>query len=540
LCIVPSGAWKFSTVLDTITGGTGSQNKVVNLLFIGDVYLANNDFIRITNQAGGYEQHRIVFMGNVTGNVNQPGQNYTNYTAGTGPQWTNYTGVVVKIYNTNQSYIEFNKVSYTKSPIEIIGSGGNGGQENTIIGRWFQANRYGMMLTSLDGVSFVDKNIFTGPQGGTLRVGGNIPLFIDGYSSAAPNGEIYNGAFRSNKFHFMLENADSLPVCNGDITEPLFDITVEGGTTTGVLNANSIWRMRSVSPNYVRSPKYTGQGVFGSQRLGTGSTGTMGIDGTIKVPIWNVGTYYGNEAIIDGDGTINIFCRTALTQSQRSAAPGYIKFVNYETPDVTTTTSASSYTVSATDKFVFSSGSGATITLPSPSTYPTRVVTITNTHSTVTATVAGTIATGFATTVGPRKTVQYRSNGTSWYTLSESENDGYIKYAVTTTSTSGSTLAAVSLPASKGMELEVVIMGYRTADQTLYRTHLVKGYSTTGAASTLKTSTSIGSHTSDFTPAVFTEQASGTLTYTITVSSVSTETVQWVAYVKLRPTFTTL
>jgi hypothetical protein len=540
LCIVPSGNWKFSTALDTITGGTGSQNKVVNLLFIGDVYLANNDFIRITNQAGAYEQHRIIFQGLVLGNTNQPSQNYTNYIAGTGPQWGNYLGVVVKIINTNQSYIEFNKVDYCKSPIEIIGSGGNGGQENTIVGRWFRANRYGMMLTSLDGSSFVDKNIFTGPANGTLRVGGNIPLFIDGYSSPAFNGEVYNGAFRSNKFHFMLENADSLPVCNGDITEPLFDITVEGGTTTGVLNANAIWRMRSVSPNYVRSPKYVGQGVFGSQRLGTGSTGTMGIDGTIKVPIWNVGTYYGNEAIIDGNGQINIFCRNSLTQSQRSGAPGYIKFVNYESPDVTTTTSSSSYTVSATDKFVFSSNAAATITLPSPSTYPTRVVTITNTHSTGTATVAGTIASGFATSVGPRRTIQYRSDGVNWYTISEAENDGYIKYAVTTTSASGSTLAAVSLPASKGMELEVIIMGYRTADQTLYRTHLLKGYATTASASSLKTSTSIGSHTSDFTPAVFTEQAGGTLTYTITVSSVSTETVQWVAYVKLRPTFTSL
>jgi hypothetical protein len=127
-------------------------------------------------------------------------------------------------------------------------------------------------------------------------------------------------------------------------------------------------------------------------------------------------------------------------------------------------------------------------------------------------------------------------NGASW-----SENHGgYQRFAATTTSASGATLATVTLPASKGIELDVIVMGYRTADQTVYRQHLIKGYSTTGGASSIKGTTTMSAYTSDFTPTVFTEQTGGSLTYTITVSSVTTETIQWSAYVKVRQTFTSL
>jgi hypothetical protein len=132
------------------------------------------------------------------------------------------------------------------------------------------------------------------------------------------------------------------------------------------------------------------------------------------------------------------------------------------------------------------------------------------------------------------------TNGTVTGAAWEENHAGYARYAATTTSASGSVLATVTLPASKGMELDVIVIGYRTADQTVYRQHLIKGYSTTASASSLKGSTTVSAYTGDFTPTVFTEQAGGTLTYTITVSSVTTETIQWSAYIKVRPTFTSL
>lgn len=425
--IAPAGAggagYAFKTPLDTITGGTTSQNKRVYLLFLADICLGKNDFIRIKNQAGAYEQHRIIFKGNVLGRTNEPSQNYANYIGGTGPDWANYTtGVVVKIINANQNYIEFNKATATRAPIELIGSDGAGSQENTIIGAQFNANRYGILLTSLDGSSFIDKNFFGGLGGGrNLRIGGQYPLYIDGYSGTAGNGETYNGAFRSNEFHFLIENADELPFAMGDITEPWFDITVEGGTQTGVLNASSKWGMKITSPNYVRNPRYTGGGVLGAHRLGTGSTGSMGVNGTIEIPIWAQGStaYYGHSAEIDGSGNIWVNCPPTTSQTVRSAAPGYIKFRNTSVDDDFVSITASTYTVATNVNRVKFNNSNGTVTLGSPSATPKKKVTIFNLHAND-LDVAGTLGTGVSNVIKGNTGTTYWSDGAAWW----GEGDG--------------------------------------------------------------------------------------------------------------------
>lgn len=425
--VIPSGKWGFFTPVDTITGGSSSANKEVNILFVGDVFLNDNDFIRIKNQAGAYEQHHIVFQGNVWGRANQASHSYSTFIANTGPVWADYHNVVVKLINVNQSYIEFNKVTGTKSPIEIIGSGGVGSQENTVIGRWFPSNRYGIMLTSLDGNSYNDKNIFSGPAGNNLRIGGQIPLYIDGYSSAAAvNGETYNGAFRSNEFHFLIENAEQLPVCNGDITEPLFDITVEGGTTTGVLDAASYWQMKTSAPNYVRNPRYTGRGIYNANRLGTGSTATMGRNAVIDVPIWSSGStsYYGKYAETDNSGNTLIVTTPQFTsQATRTGAPSFTKFTN-ETSRVrlTTTTAASSYTVASDDYVVLCNGAGTlvTVNLPSAASFPEREIFIRNISTTGgTVTVSGGDPSATDNIASGQGGIQYRSNGANWQVISK-------------------------------------------------------------------------------------------------------------------------
>lgn len=419
--VVPSGNWKFSTPVDTITGGTSSQNKEVNILVIGNIFLDGNDLFRIKNQAGSNEQHKIVFQGDVFGRVNQPAHNNTTFTAGTGPVFSSYNNVVVKLINVNQSYIEFNKVYNTKAPIEIIGGGGYlsaGSQENTVVGRYFIANTYGIWLQSLDGSSYVDKNVFTGPSGGTLRIGGHIPLYIDGYSGLV-GGEQYNGAFRSNEFHFLIELADSLPVVNGDVTEPLFDITIENGgnssTGTGILAPNSYWQLRSVSPNFVRSPKFTGRGFYDPKTFGTGGVASMGVNGSIDVPLWyNASTFYGKRADIDGTGNILIKTPGSTSQSTRNLAPAFVKFINEETAPSHVTITAATYTVGNGVTHVFYSNTAGTMTLPSPSAWPAREITVFNTNSNP-LTIGGTLGAGTAAVILGNKSSTYYSTGSEWY-----------------------------------------------------------------------------------------------------------------------------
>lgn len=405
--IIPTSGL-IATALDTIKGP-----KRVHLLFLNTIYTNGNDIFRIANASGSYEQHTILFTGNIVGRVNMESHTKTTHDAGTQPPWGSFTGVPVKLINVNQSYIQFNRVEGVKVPCEIISFGGLGAQENTICWRWFYKNAYGVLQTCLDGSGYIDKNWYGGINGGTARVSGGLALKIDGYSGAAYNGEVYNGAFRSNQFHFLIENVDSIAVCNGDITEPWFDFNIEGGVSTGVLGSDP-FKMRIASPNYVRSPTYTGRGVYDITRLGTGSTGSMGVNGWIDVPLWSAaGTFYGKRSEIDGSGNIIVRCPASLSQTARAAAPGYVRFLNEGEARTTVSISASTYTVASGVSDVFYNHTAGTLTLPSASSWPTREITAYNTNVNP-LTVSNVVSGGAAVVLGG-KSLTYFSNGTSWY-----------------------------------------------------------------------------------------------------------------------------
>ena len=147
-----------------------------------------------------------------------------------------------------------------------------------------------------------------GFYGGAGRISGGLAINIDGYDAPALNGERFNGAFRSNEFHFIVEQVDSIVVANGDVTEPVFDITIEAGDNTGVYG--TAFQMRSVAPNFVRSPKYCGSGIFNSKWLTNG----LGVNGVIMgVPVYyNNHTLLGVEGKTDGKGNIIMKKRGAV------------------------------------------------------------------------------------------------------------------------------------------------------------------------------------------------------------------------------------
>lgn len=403
LVVVPAGRCLFSTPLDSITGP-----KRVNLLIYANTYHNGSDFVIITNPGGGYEQHTFRHEGIAVGRINMPRHTKQTHTVGTSPRWSEFTGTFVKIYNAYQQKIEINRVDGFSAAVEIIGGRGNGSQENTVWIRSAYKNANGIVLTSLDGASYTDKNEFW-----VSRLSGGLGIKIDGYAGKAKNGEIYNGAARSNKFHVMIEQVDSIAECNGDITEPLFDITVEGGDNTGVFGKTG-FRMRSVAPNFVRSPRYTGQGILEERMMQEG----MGIGGSLFVPVWNSkkGVMYGNYALIDFEGNIVFQGSSALPQKVRDEAPKNFRFVNFGEAELEETVTTAEYNVPSKVRYVYYNHASGKVKLPAPHQSVGRLITIFNDHSSAKLAVLNA-ASGSVNAIRARGVMTYRSNGIEWRSI---------------------------------------------------------------------------------------------------------------------------
>jgi hypothetical protein len=292
--IIGPGDWVVSTPIDL------PPSKQVNLICIGTLHFNKRDGFRITAPKGADPQHHLFFYGSLIGTENLPRHTRATHDAGTQPAWAAMKNTAVDITNSSRNFILINKAEGFGNAVRINGEKGNGAQENTVSFQFFHKNANGITLRSVDGNSYVDKNKFIGFYGGSGRISGGLAINIDGYDGPAPNGERFNGAFRSNEFHFVVEQVDSIVVANGDITEPVFDITIEAGDNTGVYG--TAFQMRSQAPNYVRSPKYCGAGIFNTRWLKNG----LGVNGVIMgVPVYyNNHTLLGVEGRTDGKGNI--------------------------------------------------------------------------------------------------------------------------------------------------------------------------------------------------------------------------------------------
>jgi hypothetical protein len=292
--IIGPGDWVVSTPIDL------PPSKQVNLICMGTLHFNKRDGFRISAPKGTDPQHHLFFYGSLIGAENLPKHTRTTHDSGTQPAWAEMKNTAVDITNSSRNFILINRAEGFGNAVRINGEKGNGAQENTVSFQFFYKNANGITLRSVDGNSYVDKNKFIGFYGGSGRISGGLAINIDGFDGPAPNGEKFNGAFRSNEFHFVVEQVDSIVVANGDITEPLFDITIEAGDNTGVYG--TAFQMRSQAPNYVRSPKYCGAGIFNSKWLKNG----LGVNGVIMgVPVYyNNHTLLGVEGKTDGKGNI--------------------------------------------------------------------------------------------------------------------------------------------------------------------------------------------------------------------------------------------
>lgn len=400
----PSGAF-FTSPLAPISGA-----KTLHWVQDGTFYTNGQTLLTINAPGGADRIHTIDIPGKIFGKVNSPTHSKSNYTNGTGPVWSTYANAAILInQNVNCSFFRIGQISGFESGIKMVQGAGNGSQENKFYVQKIQDCEYGIHLVSTDGASWCDKNYFH-----VARVSCYAGLKIDGFSSPnAGNGQIFNGAFRSDEFKLMIESCTRIMECDGDITEPIFDITIEGGLATGVFDVDNAILCRIATPNNVRSPKWIGSGVLNTIWMTKG----MGVDGRIFKPIYlpnaagDASTFVGDYARIDGNGNIVVEVKPSFSLANRNALPANIKAANsILTPaiDYYVPTTLSAYTVGADDRNIYVTKSSGTtaITLPSLTSNVKRDIDIVN-KGTGTVTCNGI-------TLTTRQGVSFHGTGSAW------------------------------------------------------------------------------------------------------------------------------
>jgi hypothetical protein len=409
--VIPPGSYAVHTRIDTI------RNKRLVLVCYGTIYCNKRTFLRIYPATTGspYKQHDVRIYGDLIGAANLPAHT-KNGAVRTGPDWTTLTGAALELRNRFRDHFEINRISgfYYGIDNQVDKTGAFGAQENTFSAQIIEQCSVDFAARSLDGDTYWDKNVLTGIHGGTLRLSGGLAIKFDGYSSAAAsNGEVYNGAFTSNKFqNVLVESVDSVFEMNGSITETMFDhVLIEAGSNTGVYSDN-VFQFRSVSPNFVRGSTFISCGFIYQRWL---TNATFGFNGKfVNTPFYTGNAILiGSDAIVDGNGNVVIEKVPTLAQSVIAALPSIVKVVNQtgqQQDDVSISTST--YTVAAGIKYLIYTSAGGTVTLPTASSNVKRDIYIKNSS-------AGSVNISGAdvATLAAGQTLMFHSNGSNWYGL---------------------------------------------------------------------------------------------------------------------------
>lgn len=363
------GNWACFTTPNALSG-----QKTFNILWDGNIYCNGATFLTINQPGGSDRVHTIIIRGKIFGRVNDVTHTRSRWLAGTGPDFTTYTGQGILInQNVNSLHLKVSQIDGFESGIKMVQGAGNGSQENTYAVQKFNNNRYAVHYVSTDGASWCDKNIVTGWDGGHCRISGEVAIKIDGNAASS-----YNGAFRSNKFFFLAEALTRICEINGDVTEPKFDITIEAGLGTGIFDQANAIQCLSTGPNYVRDPKWCGQGVLNTLWMANG----MGLNATIEAPVYlpngsgDATTRLGNTGITDGSGTIIIDVPDNLSQSTRNTLPAHITVKSKSSRGRVKRITDANYTVVDGDSavIIYNQTAARTVTLPTASSWPDRTL----------------------------------------------------------------------------------------------------------------------------------------------------------------------
>jgi hypothetical protein len=286
------------------------------------------DFVDIVQPtSGAYKRHMFIHYGNALGMTNIASHTKANFDAGTGPLWGNMIGNFIRVYNSNQNRIYFDQIDGFAAGIQVAGESilgvQNGSQENKFYGNGISRCKDCVYLKSINGLSYCDKNKFS-----DFRVSGNMGIRMDGYSLAATNGEIYNGAFRSNTFeNILFERLDYAMDWRGDATyNRLVSCHIEGGLQTGAFApADQVIYWRKSFPNPVDHTSIIGMEFFNSDWFTN-----LGLNTVISAShiFYLDQVFIGYGAIADGAGNITINTVSNVSQSTMALLPAIVK-LNY-------------------------------------------------------------------------------------------------------------------------------------------------------------------------------------------------------------------
>lgn len=406
--IVPPGQYSLQTPLDTV------RNKRVILYIYGTIHCNKRTFLRIYPATSGnpYKNHDIRIYGELIGQENLPTHDKTSSTH-TGPTWSALAGAAIETRNQFRNHFEINRISgfYYGVVNYVDKSGAFGGQENSFAIQIIEQCSVDFAAISLDGDTYWDKNTITGINGGTCRFAGGTGIVFDGFpGAAASSGEIYNGAFRANKFQNVLfERLDTGMVLNGEVTETFFDhLMIEGGSYTG-MHTDNVFQMRNVSPNYVRGTTFISCEYIYQRWL---NNATFGINGKfVNTPFYTASsTLIGYDALIDASGNLVIQASPGLPQSAITTLPSIVKLVtSVGQAQDNVTASASPYNIPLGVKYLAYTTPGGTVILPAASGNYNRDIYVKNSSGGVI-----NITNSDITQIGIGQGVMLHCTGTQW------------------------------------------------------------------------------------------------------------------------------
>jgi hypothetical protein len=333
MILIPAGNWYFPTAI------TIPQTKAVHIVCYGNVYCPNGMYII----GIGQRHHKIWHYGQATGIFGTTGHSKADFDAGTG---MNDLGAAMNWNTLTADFFYFNdcyRGSYYcdrstgfRSVFHFYGgnTANEGGQELTCQFNSMTVNKYGIWLESADGTSYIDKITFSGPFGGTGRIGGHQAVFIDG-------GAAETGAARSNNFqNILFEFCNYAVLITGDATYNKFiGCRWEGGTTTGCFSGTA---------GYIRIMSATvvgGKTPLGTQFIGCSHqyvdwwTNIGDQTAILGTPIWgrNSQVMISSWAMGQNGNRITVFGAVPMSSFSRSQLPANVDYVCFgRTADITT------------------------------------------------------------------------------------------------------------------------------------------------------------------------------------------------------------
>lgn len=334
LVIIPHGNWYFASKITIAT------TRRVRLMCFGNCY-APLGLLNFT--ATGTRKHLLHFYGANIGKLGLSSETKTDFTnstnmyAASGTNYDSLTATFIDITDVTQVDVLVNVAEGWLQPVSITtGTVAFGGvQEVNVQGGWWLRNKYGIRVKSTAGTSYGDKNVFSGINGGCLRIGGYQAIFLDGYSNetaAMYNNKFYNILFEGCGYGLKMTGYAHSTLFNGCSWESGTNTGTWSGDYINIANAPSVGGGKSPIGTTFEGCEFMFLDWFTNCGIGTTIHGTLYVRNPSN---FNQQVFVGNLAVGGAAGRLTVFGSSALTPTERGWLPAnidYIQFINTTDP----------------------------------------------------------------------------------------------------------------------------------------------------------------------------------------------------------------